>query len=83
MNELLGQRGFAFIRRHAPELETTAALASIGRLVRLDGFAETQVLKPVQTIRSTPNTYSGNYGLAAFPLHTDRSIAGIWTLSYC
>src|SRR5262249_10274535 len=37
----------------------------------LSDFDEVQALRPRSRASSTPNTYSGNFGFDAFPLHTD------------
>ena len=54
-----------------PEISGVAAFAGLGAVVRLPGVGEVQVLTPHRTDHAPPNTYSGNFGIQAFPLHTD------------
>ena len=63
--------GFATIGRRSPEISGIAAFSGLGAVVRLPGVAEVQVLSPRHKNQTPPNTYSGNFGLQAFPLHTD------------
>ena len=63
--------GFAMIGRRSPEISGIAAFSGLGAVVRLPGVVEVQVLTPRHTNQTPPNTYSGNFGLQAFPLHTD------------
>ena len=63
--------GFAMIGGRSPEISGIAAFSGLGAVVRLPGVAEVQVLTPRHTGQAPPNTYSGNFGIQAFPLHTD------------
>lgn len=54
-----------------PELEPTAAAAALGVPEQVTGLRLVQELLPKMSGMATPNTYSGNFGLDAFPLHTD------------
>ena len=54
-----------------PETSGVAAFSGLGSVVRLPGVAEVQVLSPRHTNHAPPNTYSGNFGVQMFPLHTD------------
>lgn len=67
---LRGQ-GFAFIPRHFPERDPLDAFAALGVVVSVADRSVTQPLHPRRLDESPPNIYSGNYGLGAFPLHTD------------
>lgn len=75
MHEPIGDRvrknGFAFLPRHFPEKSTHDAAKEIGAVVQVLGLGEVQTLVPRTTEEATPNVYSGNYGMQAFPLHTD------------
>jgi len=71
VREQLGLAGFALLRGFAPELEPGAAFRLLGKLDSLEGFDDVQYLTPKEREASTPNTYSGNFGTADFPLHTD------------
>lgn len=63
--------GFAFLSGHLPEIAGLPAFSELGDVVRLPRVAEVQVIVPRQTYHAPPNTYSGNFGFHAFPLHTD------------
>ena len=63
--------GFAFIEQYAPELCTIDAISSLGEVLTLEGFSIVQELRPRTIASAPPNTYSGNFGTADFPLHTD------------
>ena len=54
-----------------PQVSGVSAFAGLGDIIQLPGVAEVQVLTPRDTDHTPPNTYSGNFGLQAFPLHTD------------
>ena len=63
--------GFVIISGHLPELSGLPAFSELGKVVKLPGVAEVQVLTPRHEATTSPNTYSGNFGIHAFPLHTD------------
>ena len=46
-------------------------MSHLGKLWSGVSSATPHQLRPTEKSASTPNTYSGNYGLDAFPLHTD------------
>ena len=65
----LDRDGYAFLPQYALSNSTERAAAELGDLlVPWDG-AYVQELTPKAT--STPNTYSGIFGLDKFPFHTD------------
>ena len=63
--------GYAVINGYLPEIASITAFSSLGEIVRLPGVDEVQVLVPRHTEDAPPNTYSGNFGIQEFPLHTD------------
>ena len=63
--------GFIMINACLPELSGLDAFSELGSMVKLPGVSEVQVLTPRHVDQSTPNTYSGNFGVHDFPLHTD------------
>jgi L-asparagine oxygenase len=67
----VAQNGFVLVKQHAPELCTLDAIASLGSILTLDGFSAIQELRPRIASTALPNTYSGNFGTADFPMHTD------------
>ena len=71
INAALTINGFAMLHGRLPETSGVSAFAGLGEVIRLPGVAEVQMLTPQHTDYAPPNTYSGNFGLQAFPLHTD------------
>ena len=71
IRDQLAVDGFAVINGRLPEISGVAAFSGLGSVVRLPGVTEVQVLTPRHTDHAPPNTYSGNFGVQAFPLHTD------------
>lgn len=67
----LFRQGFVFAPRYRPHLGTATAASLLGAPEEIRGNAAVQRLSPKRVEESTPNVYSGNFGLAAFPLHTD------------
>ena len=68
----LSHRGFVFASRYRPDLDTVATAASLGGVLqKIQGVPIVQRLVPRSIEKSAPNVYSGNFGLSAFPLHTD------------
>ena len=63
--------GYAHLRAHLPDLTSERALSVIGTLETVSGRGPIQALTPKQVNDSQPNTYSGNFGISEFPLHTD------------
>lgn len=62
-------KGYAVVRRCAPGISTEQLAASVGKPTEAWPGAVLQHLVPQAT--STPNTYSGIFGLRSFPFHTD------------
>ena len=55
-------------------LQTTIEVArSIGEILALPGVPPVQTLTPSQTEEKEASSYSGNYGMGEFPLHTDMA----------
>ena len=63
--------GFAFIKAFRPELSTLDITRHLGHQIILPDFLDVQRLVPRPSREATPNSYSGNFGLGQFPLHTD------------
>mgnify|MGYP001328510116 FL=1 len=47
--------------------------SSLGNILDLPGVPTVQTIKPSQTDAKEASSYSGNYGMSAFPLHTDMA----------
>lgn len=69
--KILRANGYVFLPHFRPGEATYAVANSIGEISELPNVSITQRIRPKRTQDSTPNLYSGNYGLNAFPLHTD------------
>ncbi|MEP7008920.1 MAG: hypothetical protein ABJC13_01210 [Acidobacteriota bacterium] len=67
----IGTRGFGIIRHFNPHLASSDAFQKLGTLDSVEGLNTVQKLIPRELTESPPNTYSGNFGTADFPLHTD------------
>lgn len=63
--------GFAVVPGHMPGVSTVVAVSDFGHMDVVEGLAPVQTLVPKNWTTSPPNTYSGNFGLGEFPLHTD------------
>ena len=63
--------GFAVIKEYLPKTSGVVAFSELGKVVQLPGVEAVQVLTPRRSDTSPPNTYSGNFGVGEFPLHTD------------
>ncbi|MBW5434551.1 hypothetical protein FXB41_07100 [Bradyrhizobium canariense] len=66
--ERVRRTGFVFLHNWMPKLSTDQALSEHGAL-RFEAASRVHTIQP--SAEGTPNTYSGRYGLAAFPAHTD------------
>lgn len=69
--QIVERQGYAILQSFLPDLEPAAAALALGVPEQVDGLRLVQELVPTSTDLTTPNTYSGNFGLGAFPLHTD------------
>lgn len=67
----IDERGFSLLEGLDPGLTTLAVASQIGRVLHLEGFETVQVLQPKARAQALKNSYSGNFGLQAFPMHTD------------
>ena len=63
--------GYEFIEQFEPNKSTEAIAAEIGHVLHIENIPLVQLLKPLESKKSTKNLYSGNFGLDSFPLHTD------------
>jgi L-asparagine oxygenase len=69
--QAVATNGYAFIPSHQPELPTVEAVSLLGTPLTLIGFSTVQELRPHEASEAAPNTYSGNFGVGQFPMHTD------------
>lgn len=63
--------GFVKLDSYLPLVTSNGAFSALGTVIQLPGVDQVQVLTPRQTFDAPPNTYSGNFGVRTFPLHTD------------
>lgn len=69
LKELVARYGYAFVREYRPGTDTIVVAKTLGQPLEPWKGGTVQDLVPRST--STPNTYSGIYGLYQFPFHTD------------
>ena len=67
----LRANGYVFLPHFRPGEATYVVANSIGEISELPNVSVIQRIRPKRIQDSIPNLYSGNYGLNAFPLHTD------------
>lgn len=75
--EDVAERGFTFVSGHMPGASSLQAIRELGVVDVVEGLAQVQTLVPTKISHAPPNTYSGNFGLCAFPLHTDLAHWGV------
>jgi hypothetical protein len=63
--------GYAFLESFHSGRATIDLLALVGNAVALGKAGPVHQLRPRRVEEAPLNTYSGNYGLGEFPLHTD------------
>lgn len=69
--ESLIRNGFTELHSSTLYSDTLSLAKSIGCVLDIPNLSLIQTLKPRLVRSTTTNTYSGNYGLNEFPLHTD------------
>jgi hypothetical protein len=67
----VASNGFAFLPGFAVGTPSIDAAQSLGDVDIVEGLEPIQELIPRALDEAPPNTYSGNFGRADFPLHTD------------
>lgn len=65
------ERGFAFRIAYCQDLASEALARQVGVPLALGSGGPVHSLTPASAEQRAPNSYSGIYGLRAFPLHTD------------
>ena len=71
------RNGYVLVRNLCPDQNTIdlgrsiGAVVDVGMLMLRSGVPTVQTLRPRHESESSSNRYSGTYGLAEFPLHTD------------
>lgn len=73
----LSEKGFLFIPKWNTKLTINELASNLGEVVKISDYLnhsmipDVQVISPKEKSDSSKNQYSGEYGLDAFPLHTD------------
>ena len=67
----LHEVGYAFLENYQSDRTTEQVAVSLGRILQMPDLQTTQTLRPRQNEDSAANSYSGNFGLGRFPLHSD------------
>ena len=74
------RNGYVFLKQFCPGQPTIDIGRLVGTVVEMEtllpgsGIPTVQTLTPRRTYESSSNRYSGTYGLADFPLHTDLAL---------
>lgn len=71
VKSVIESKGYVEIPALWPNDPSKEVFSRIGKIIDLPGIDSIQTLVPRRVTDSTPNTYSGNFGLKKFPLHTD------------
>ena len=69
----LGSQGFAWLPNYHSALSLAQVAKTIGKLSAVSGLGRPHEIKPTREADSSPNFYSGNFGLDEFPMHTDMA----------
>lgn len=69
--ELIEKSGYIFLSEFHPKTESTEVISLLGTSLALGFSSAIHTIVPAEKESSTPNTYSGMYGLGVFPFHTD------------
>lgn len=67
------ETGFALLVGYLPEMSSAEAVCLLGDAESLGEQGPVHQLRPALAEDCPLNTYSGNYGLSSFPLHTDMA----------
>lgn len=67
------ETGFALLEGYQPERTAAEVVSTFGEVDTLGAQEPVHRLKPTFAEAGPSNTYSGNYGLGTFPLHTDMA----------
>lgn len=73
----LSEKGFVFIPKWKTEQSINDLASELGNIVKISDYANHSMIPDVQIIKAKEkssllkNQYSGEFGLDAFPLHTD------------
>lgn len=69
----VSERGYAVLPAFAPDASGEEAVRRLGEALQLGEGPAVHRIVPTERDATTPNTYSGLYGLDAFPFHTDMA----------
>ncbi len=67
----LNEEGFVFLSEFYPDVSSHIIAGMLGRTIKIPTVPTVQDIRPRRKETTPSNIYSGNYGLDAFPFHTD------------
>jgi L-asparagine oxygenase len=73
LEQRVRETGFVLLEGYQPERNAIEIVSLLGEADTLGAQGPVHQLKPAPAESRPPNTYSGNYGLGTFPLHTDMA----------
>lgn len=71
--KLLAKNGYIKFGCNSSDESTLEIAQAIGQIATLPGLDLVQTLKPGREVSKEKSSYSGNFGMGAFPLHTDMA----------
>ncbi|WP_420590209.1 hypothetical protein [Bacterioplanoides sp.] len=72
----INAKGMVITKKIYSQIEMVELANSLGRIARHPNGEKLAILKSSNGANSRPGTFSKNYGLSAFPFHTDTSFWG-------
>jgi len=67
----VASEGYVVLRAYEQFASPMDAFIKLGVVDEVEGLNTLQILTPKRVDEAQPNTYSGNFGISEFPLHTD------------
>ncbi|WP_196260232.1 TauD/TfdA family dioxygenase [Pelagibacterium limicola] len=67
------ERGYVLLKTYRPNTSGEEIASALGKVLTLGEGSPVHQLRPTPKDQTTPNTYSGIYGLDVFPFHTDMA----------
>lgn len=67
------ERGYVLLKTFCANASGEEVASALGKALTLGEGSPVHQLRPTPKDKTTPNTYSGIYGLDAFPFHTDMA----------
>lgn len=67
------ERGYVLLKTYCANASGEEVASALGKVLTLGEGSPVHQLRPTPKDKTTPNTYSGIYGLDDFPFHTDMA----------